>query len=404
MGVRHFPNRQTQWYVNYRHPYLLDDKGKPKRIYEPFDNEDDAKKRDAKVKYQLKYEREVFLPENHEENAGDDSLRVDDVLMLYLKDIAARKKDRRFAKKNMKTTLDHLKYVRPIIGNIAVEELCKADMRKVVTELRKDRVIDQTYTKKGRAGKTIKRKMKGCGQSTINRKVGIIKSALNWAEEQELIEENPIRHFKAPRGPNNKPDAPTPDEINKILLAASDHVRRVVVIGVGTGARVGPSELFDVKWSDLSPDCKTLRIHSADKNTAISCRDIDLKPTVTVALRIWREIDAKKGNITGHIIYWNSKPVNSIKHAWSNTLERADITRRIRPYDCRHHFITQALRKKCDLKAISTIVGHADPTMILRHYQDVVAESLQEVMNSVTELEMPEIGTGPQDLREQVLQ
>ena len=402
MAVRHFPKRNIQWYVNYRHPYLLDDKGKPKRIYEPFDNEPDARKRDAHVKYQLKYEREVFLPDDYEEESNDDILRVDDVLLLYLKDVAARKKNRKFAKKNMETNLSHLKYVRPIIGDIPVVELCKADMREVVIELRKSRIIDQAYfDKNGRHTKTIKRKFNGCSQCTINRKVGMVKSALNWAEDQELIEENPIRRFKAPRGPNNKPSAPTPEEINRILKAAIDHVRRVVVIGVGTGCRVGPSELFDLRWSHVSQDCTKIRIYSADKNPNIPHRDIDLKPAVTVALRVWREIDMTNG-LTEHIIHWRGKPIDSIKKAWGSTLKRADIGRRIRPYDCRHHYISQALRKKCDLKAISIIVGHADPTMILRHYQEVVAESLQEVMNSVTDLDIPEIGTEPQDLRKEV--
>ena len=48
----------------------------------------------------------------------------------------------------------------------------------------------------------------------------------------------------------------------------------------------------------------------------------------------------------------------------------AGITRRIRPYDLRHHFITRVLEEGADIKALADIVG-SRPETIVRHYQHV---------------------------------
>jgi integrase len=382
--------REKPWHVYFNHPFS------GKRVTIPFSDEKAAKAENSSIKHRLKYDRESFREDDGDQDAenGNGELTVDDVLLMYLRDVAARKKDMRFAKRNMENTLSHLVFVRPIIGRIPVSELTRAHMREVVAELRKDKTITQKYKKK-----TIDRKIRGNSQATVNRKISIIQSALNWAEDSEIIVENPIRRFKAPRGPNLKPGAPTPEEATRILAAASDHVRRVVVIGIGTGARVGPSELFRLRWCDVSLSRNSIRIWSADKNQGIGHRDLDIKPAVATALKIWKEMDLNAGlGENSHIIHWRGKPVSSIKTAFWRTLERAGIDRRIRPYDCRHAFATQALANGADIKAVATLMGHADPTMILRHYQEVVEEAKRAAVDSVPDLVLPDLSTGPQDL------
>jgi len=383
--------RAEPWHVYYNHPFS------GKRVTIPFADEKAARAENSSIKHRLKYDRESFREPDYGQDTGtgNGELTVDDVLLMYLRDVAARKKDRRFAKRNMENTLSHLVFVRPIIGRIPVSELTKSHMREVVAELRRDKTIPQKY----KSGKVIKRKIKGCSQATINRKISIVQSALNWAEDAEVIAENPIRRFKAPRGPNLKPAPPTPEEATRILAAASDHVRRVVVIGIGTGARVGPSELFRLRWCDVSLSRNSIRIWSADKNQGIGHRDMDIKPAVATALKIWKEMDTRAGlGENGHIIHWRGKPVSSIKTAFWRTLERAGIDRRIRPYDCRHAFATQALANGADIKAVATLMGHADPTMILRHYQEVVEEAKRAAVDSVPDLVLPDLTTGPKDL------
>ena len=75
-------------------------------------------------------------------------------------------------------------------------------------------------------------------------------------------------------------------------------------------------------------------------------------------------------NPSGPIIHYHGRPIKKIQTAWENALSRAGITRRIRPYDLRHRFVTQALTAGADIKALADIVGSA-PTTLTRHYQHV---------------------------------
>ncbi|MGE4424111.1 MAG: tyrosine-type recombinase/integrase [Pseudodesulfovibrio sp.] len=379
MAIQHRKNRpQKPWLVYWRNPITGG------RESESFATKEEADLKDAEVKFRKKNDRASFAPTEHAEES-DGALTFDDIFLLYLK-------AKRFSRKNLRDTLLHMKYVRPMIGHIPATELTKADMRAVVRFLREPRFILRDYKDK----KGVRIDYPGCKQNTINRKVSIVKAALNWAEDEELISENPIIRFSAPRGADLVIPPPSIEEANRIMAVASEHVRRVVVLGMGTGARVGPSELFKMKWEDVSidGDNDVLRIWSANKNLEIQYRDLAIKPIVSDVMQIWRKQDEENG--IKHIVHWKGEPINTIKTAWSATLERAGITRRIRPYDLRHSFATEALENGNDgyggdPKTIATLMGHADPTMIMRRYKHVVPKRMRDTVLEIPDLEIPDL-------------
>ena len=85
-------------------------------------------------------------------------------------------------------------------------------------------------------------------------------------------------------------------------------------------------------------------------------------------MKAWSQEDQGLEN-EGFIITYKGQPINSMKRGWHAALKRAGIDRRIRPYDLRHAFATLALDAGADIKAVSDVMGHADPTMVLKHYQ-----------------------------------
>ena len=54
------------------------------------------------------------------------------------------------------------------------------------------------------------------------------------------------------------------------------------------------------------------------------------------------------------------------------TLERAGITRRIRPYDLRHMYGTELVASGVDIGTVCKLMGHSLPIMLLKHYQYVM--------------------------------
>ncbi len=95
----------------------------------------------------------------------------------------------------------------------------------------------------------------------------------------------------------------------------------------------------------------------------------------------WYAEDKKKG----HIVHYHGKPIKKIQTSWEGALSRAGITRRIRPYDLRHNFITQALADGADLKALSEIVG-SRPETLMRHYQHVTRELHRQTVAKIPAL------------------
>jgi integrase len=79
--------------------------------------------------------------------------------------------------------------------------------------------------------------------------------------------------------------------------------------------------------------------------------------------------------------------VQSIKTSWNKTLKRAGITRRIRPYDLRHAFATEAIAAGVDVGTVSKLMGHTTPTMVLKHYQHVLDQQKRAAVETLPEVQ-----------------
>lgn len=59
---------------------------------------------------------------------------------------------------------------------------------------------------------------------------------------------------------------PTQQEIALIFAHANEHIQRVIVLGSQMGIRVGTSELFDLKWTDIDLENGVIHLRAAKKN------------------------------------------------------------------------------------------------------------------------------------------
>ena len=66
----------------------------------------------------------------------------------------------------------------------------------------------------------------------------------------------------------------------------------------------------------------------------------------------------------------------------------AGITRRITPYSLRHAMPTEALEHGADVKAVAEVMGHADPTMLLRVYQHTRYRLKKKAVNAAPGLKL----------------
>ncbi|MGE4296807.1 MAG: tyrosine-type recombinase/integrase [Desulfovibrionaceae bacterium] len=346
MAIRKI-NRKKPYQVYWRNPYT----GKLQTAH--FSTLAEARKHDSLVKHRLAHEPKYFAPSEEQTPASD--LTVESIIWSYLN-------DRKLKPASLRDTIYHLKAVLPHVGHVSVVDLSKSHMRGLVDDLRGH----------------------GLKPNGINRKISIIKAALNWAEEREIITANPIRTFSCPRGQDEQIPPPTPEELRAMLAVAQPHIQRVIILGLSMGMRVGESEMFGMVWDDVDISRWKLRVWAAEKNMRAQWRELDIKPSLRPLINEWRNADAALG--MDRIIHWRGNPVTTIKRAWKATLRRAGIRRRIRPYDLRHAHATEALAAGADAKAVAENMGHADTTMILKHYQHVMNRQRQAAIEAVPDL------------------
>lgn len=404
----------TKFRACWRNPFTR------KLEYGPWGSQDKAEQLNELQKYRLKYERDHFRPVPVEAFTSDE-LTISDICAAY-------NKYGELTDSTRQSDFYHLKAIDAFIGDLFISELTRKHMKGLEESLRK----------------------KGNKQNTINRKVSIVRSALDWAadEARGLIPENPIEGYVCKRGKDKKFEPPTNEEAERVYTEAAPHIRRAIIIGWHTGVRIGESELFKMEWarfitrsvkdclSDYAsaqeymeqiyqwmadkllppsaieqskiieklskdrsalfvkndiiealgsmanmPVSGTFRIIAAQKNEDMPWREIPIEGEILNLVIAWKEQDLKAG--TPWVIHYKGKQIGTMKTGWKAAKRRAEVRDDIRPYDLRHAFITYALAKGANMKAVGKLAGHADETMILRRYQHVIGGQEIEAAKAV---------------------
>ena len=208
-------------------------------------------------------------------------------------------------------------------------------------------------------------KQAGKAQSTIHRRISLLRSIMNWGWREGLLPEQ-IERWSIPKGKNRRTPPPTISELSALLRAASPHIRRVILLGIYTGARVGPSELFSLTWDDVDLAHGVISMPSANKGGRLAKRDVPIRKELLPLLAQWQRQDGD----CPYVISWAGKPVRKIGSAWKTAIRKAGI-RPFRPYDLRHAYATYAIRSGADLKTSAEIMGHESARMILDVYEHV---------------------------------
>lgn len=242
----------------------------------------------------------------------------------------------------------------------------------------------------------------GKSPRTVDRELDVLKSACNWASDQDppLIVRNPMARYrnallKQPRQAKINPISK--EELERLLRHAPAHLIRGMVIQWYGGLRPG-GEVERIRWIDVSFEQREIRIESAHKGGP-EVRYVPIHDELLPIIRQWKAQDLaaleeqKKTETdieTLPVVHYYGKPVHSLKTAWAATKKRAGIQRKLRLYDFRHAWFSNSLRGGADLKAISEVGGHSRPDTTLIFYQHVTREQHHQAVNTIEAVAVPE--------------
>ena len=235
-------------------------------------------------------------------------------------------------------------HVRGLLGWIEIRKLTDGDVSAAQAALQ------QTYSPK--YVRHIMMCLRGATRKAVQ--MGLVRT--NVALAVDLPELQP------------KPERYTPTEIERLLTAASGSWLHPAV-GLLADCALRPGELCALKWDDIDPESRMLRIRRSRKTlerckTKHSIRDLPLTTRTWQALMAWQS--RRRGEYIFPALDGSLKPltVQTFDEQFANLLGKTGLRRR-RPYDMRHTAITMAVTfatrvpAPLNLRDVAVWAGHA---------------------------------------------
>ncbi len=216
--------------------------------------------------------------------------------------------------------------------------------------------------------------------NAAKRLLTLIGACCRWAVQSGLIEENPFQGMAAsvtiPKGEQigDEIDPFTPDERAAILKGFEGsqyyrHYAPLVKFLFLTGCR--PGEALALEWEHINDGF----IHFQQASVIARANTIKqgLKTQANRKFPVNRQLGELLDSIprvnklvfpspTGRVITWG----NFRNKAWVTVLQDAGVRFR-KPYQTRHTFITEALRRGLSVQDVAKLVGNS-PQVIYQHY------------------------------------
>ncbi len=199
----------------------------------------------------------------------------------------------------------------------------------------------------------------GKAPATVNREVGCFKNIYTVAIRNRRASANPGREVRLLREDNEVTRVLSEADEEKLLAAASQHIRGIVVCALHTGMRLG--EILDLKWEKVALREGLIRV---EKTKTGRSREIPIGDHLRAVLRE----QAKRG--LGERVFWwrEGKAIASVKTGYKAALRRAGLAhKKYRFHDLRHTFATRLIERGVDPFTVQQLLGHASITTTMRY-------------------------------------
>ena len=270
-------------------------------------------------------------------------------------------------------------HIAPKIGNMCINDLTPIVLQSFVTEL-----LNSGNLKTG----------KELSANTINTTISVIQNSLRTAHLLGITKEYKANMIKRPKLKERKIECFTlveQKEIETAVFSSKKTKMFGIVLCLYTGLRIG--ELIALQWKDIDLQKGLLTVSRSchDKNgsivfdepkTVTSCRVIPLPKQLLPKLK-----SIKKSSNSDFVVSMggNAVSVRSYQRSFELLLKKLNITHR-GFHSLRHTFATRALECGMDVKTLSEILGHKNPTVTLNRYVHSLLEHKAAMMNRLGKL------------------
>lgn len=235
--------------------------------------------------------------------------------------------------------------------------------------------------------------------NTINNIISVVKNSLNYAEKFGLIEKNYCNIISTPKCNESSISSLSKEEQKKLettILNSKKINHYGIIIALYTGLRIG--ELLALTWGDIDFEMKVIIVRKTcvdswknghyvklteEPKTANSLRIIPIVEPLYELLKKMHETRKNEYVVSGRTNY--GAEIRSYQSSFANLLKKANIPH-YGFHSLRHTFATRALECGMDVKTLSEILGHSNPSITLKRYAHSFLDHKIMMMNKITHL------------------
>ena len=234
----------------------------------------------------------------------------------------------------------------------------------------------------------------GLSANSVNAVISVIQSSLKTAHLLGLAKEYAADKIKRPKLAEKPVECFTIAEqkqIEQAILNGKKDKLYGILLCLYSGLRIG--ELIALQWSDIDFTKGILTVSKSchdskngliidEPKTATSRRVIPLPKQLLPILK-----DVKKRSDSSFVVSADGKPVSvrSYQRSFELLLKKLKIPHK-GFHSLRHTFATRALECGMDVKTLSEILGHKNPTVTLNRYAHSLMEHKADMMNRLGKL------------------
>ena len=270
-------------------------------------------------------------------------------------------------------------HIKDKIGGVELSDLSPLILQPLITEL-----LQGGNKKTG----------KGLSASSVNAVISVIQSSLKTAHFLGLTKEYTADKLKRPKL-KEKPvecfSLAEQKQIEHAILNGKKDKLYGIILCLYSGLRIG--ELIALQWTDIDFTKGILTVSKSchdskngliidEPKTSTSRRMIPLPKQLLPILR-----SVKKRSASPFVVSSNGKPVSvrSYQRSFELLLKKMKIPHK-GFHSLRHTFATRALECGMDVKTLSEILGHKNPTVTLNRYAHSLMEHKADMMNRLGKL------------------
>lgn len=270
-------------------------------------------------------------------------------------------------------------HIVPKIGDKDVNDLTPIVLQSFVTKL-----LSSGNDKTG----------KGLSANTVNAIISVLQNSLRTAHLLDYAKEYTADKLKRPKLTEKPVDCFSLVEQKKIEQAVLNGKKDKlygILLCLYSGLRIG--ELIALEWKDIDLAKGVLTVSKSchdgkdglifdEPKTASSRRLIPLPKQLLPILKA-----VKKKSDSPFVVSANgmSVSVRSYQRSFELLLKKLNISHK-GFHSLRHTFATRALECGMDVKTLSEILGHKNPTVTLNRYAHSLMEHKQDMMNKLGKL------------------